>query len=99
MRSGEGRLVAIASRTGAERAEKKQAAFSAAHAGLLRLVEASAEEFRDKDVTATAIATGAVRYNDQDKDGVEAQHLVELCQFILKPAGHALNGVTLKTYG
>jgi 3-oxoacyl-[acyl-carrier protein] reductase len=99
MRSGEGRLVAIASRQGAERAEKKQAAFSAAHAGLLRLVEAASEEFRDKDVTATAIATGAVKYSDQDKQGVEADHLVDLCKFILTPAGHALNGVTLKTYG
>lgn len=99
MRSGDGRLVAVASRQGSERAGKNSAAFSAAQAGLLKLVETASEEFRDKEVTAHAIATGPVRYGEQDTKGVQAEHLVDLCSFLLTPAGRALNGVTLKTYG
>lgn len=93
-----GRLIGIASGQGADGGRAQQGAYSAAKAGVVRLVEAAAAEFEGEGITAHAIAPSLIRYGE-DGEGVAATDLVELCLFLCSPAGTALNGATLRAYG
>ncbi len=100
MQGRSGRLIGIASGQGADRGRAQQGAYSAAKAGLIRLVEAVAEEFAGTGLTAHAIAPSMILFDaDSDAQGVSAGHLVELAVYLCSPAGAALNGATLRAYG
>ncbi len=99
MRGRAGRLIGIASGQGADRGRAGQAAYSAAKAGIVRLVEAVAEEFAGSGLTAHAVAPSFIRYAEDDPPGVDAEDLVALCRYLCTDAGAALNGAVLRAYG
>lgn len=95
-----GRLIGIASAQGADRGRAEQGGYSAAKAGLVRLVEAVAEEFEGTGITAHAIAPSSILFDDGgDQKGVPVFDLVDLALYLCGPAGAALNGATLRAYG
>lgn len=94
-----GRLIAFASRQGADCAASAQSAYSAAKAGVIKLVESAAQEFADQNVTAHAIAPSTILYETDDGTGVHAEDLVALCLHILSPAGGSTNGRVVRAYG
>ena len=93
-----GRLIGIASAQGADRGRAREGAYSAAKAGVVRLVEAVAAEFSGTGITATAIAPSSIRY-DEEGGEVAAEHVVETCLYLCLPAGEAFSGATLRVYG
>jgi NAD(P)-dependent dehydrogenase (short-subunit alcohol dehydrogenase family) len=94
-----GRLIALASGQGADKGRAQQGAYSAAKAGVVRLVEAAAEEFVGTGLTAHALAPSMILYDGMTGPGVPADHLVELAALLCTDAGAALNGATLRAYG
>ncbi len=94
-----GRLVAITSAQGADRGIARQAAYAAAKAGVVRLVEAAAQEYRARDITAHAVAPSAIIYGDRDAAGVSASDLVDAVLFLCGPAGASASGATWRLYG
>ncbi len=96
-----GRLIGFSSAQGADQGQSKQAAYSAAKAGIVRLVEASAREFKEDGITAHAIAPSFIRFDDSDDqpEGVDASDIASLCVYLCGPGGNALNGATIRTYG
>ncbi len=98
MTGRKGRLVAIASRQGADGGVAGQAAYSAAKAGVVRLVEAAAAEFKGH-ITAHAIAPSTLVAAGDGGEGVPATDVAELCAYLCGPGGDALNGATLRAYG
>ncbi len=105
MTEGAGRLIAIASRQGAERGVAQQAAYSASKAGVVRLVEAVAAEFAPNGPTAHALAPSTILFDDDadaarsSGEGVPVADLVETCLFLSSPAGASFNGATLTAFG
>ena len=93
-----GRLIAISSGQGADGGRAQQAAYSAAKAGIIRLVEAVAEEYRGTGITAHAIAPSLIIY-DEEGEGVAVRDIVEICRSIVAETGKALNGATIRAYG
>ncbi len=97
---GEGRPIGIASGQGADGGAAEQYAYSASKAGVVRLVEAAAEELKDTGVTAHALAPSTILFEEQSgRRGVPAGRLVNLCGYLCGQAGTALNGATLRAYG
>jgi NAD(P)-dependent dehydrogenase (short-subunit alcohol dehydrogenase family) len=95
-----GRLIGIASAQGADRGRAEQGAYSAAKAGVVRLVESVAAEFSDTGITAHAVAPSTILYDPSPGDtGVRADTIVETCLYLCSPAGAAFNGMTLRAYG
>lgn len=95
-----GRLIAFTAGQGADRGVAQQGAYAAAKAGVIRLVEAVADEFDAADLTAHAIAPSMVLYDGEvGTAGVSAEDLIALCAHLISPAGAALNGATLRAYG
>lgn len=95
-----GRLIGIASGQGADRGRAQQGAYSAAKAGIVRLVEAVAEEFEGTGITAHAIAPSSIVFDEAgDQKGVPVSDLVDLALYLCGPAGASLNGATLRAYG
>jgi len=100
MQGRPGRLIGIASGQGADRGRGQQGAYSAAKAGVIRLVEAVAEEFAGTGLTAHAIAPSMILYDEVgEQQGVSATHLADLCLSLCTDAGATLNGATLRAYG
>ncbi len=98
MTGRKGRLIAIASAQGADRGRAGQAAYSAAKAGVIRLVEATAAEYQGH-ITAHAIAPSVLLADDGQGDGVRASEVANLCLYLCAGAGDTLNGATLRAYG
>ncbi len=98
---GMGRLVGIASGQGADKGVAEQAAYSAAKAGVVRLVEAVAAEFRDAEITAAAVAPSMILFGDEAPGtrGVEAAEVARLCVTLCGPAGTVHNGSVMRAYG
>ncbi|MFQ5568972.1 MAG: SDR family NAD(P)-dependent oxidoreductase [Rhodothermales bacterium] len=95
-----GRLIGIASGQGADRGRAQQGGYSAAKAGVVRLVEAVAEEMEGSGITAHAIAPSMILFEENsDQKGVAVSHIVDLALYLCSPAGDALNGATLRAYG
>lgn len=92
-----GRLVGIASKQGADRGVAEQAAYSASKAGIVRLVEAVADEY-DGRITAAAVAPSAILFGG-DGDGVPAERIAELCTMLCSDEGAAHNGTVIRAYG
>lgn len=97
---GEGRLIAFTSQQGADRGEGGQSAYSAAKAGVLRLVESVSRETRD-EVSVHAVAPSFIRFDsgEASPEGVEPERIVETCRFLLGPNGPAFDGQVLRAYG
>lgn len=94
------RLIAFASGQGADRGRSKQAAYSAGKAGVMRLVEAVAEEYAEDSVTTHAIAPSMILFEGMaDEKGIPVQDLANLCLILAGPAGEALNGAVVRAYG
>lgn len=96
-----GQLVGIASGQGADRGVAQQAAYSAAKAGVVRLVEAVAAEYRDANITAAAVAPSMILFGDEGPEtrGVEADEVARLCVTLCGPAGTVHNGSVMRAYG
>ncbi len=96
-----GRLVALASGQGADRGVAQQAAYSASKAGVVRLVEAVAAEYRADEVSAAAVAPSMILFGDEGPDarGVEADEIARLCVTLCGPAGAVHDGSVLRAYG
>lgn len=105
VRRGRRRLVAISSRQGAITGVAQQAAYSAAKAGVVRLVEAVAAEFAPGGPTAHALAPSTILFDDDadaarsSGEGVPVADLVDTCLFLSSPAGASFNGATLTAFG
>lgn len=95
-----GRLVAIASRQGADRGAAEQAAYSASKAGVVRLVEAVAAEY-DGRITAAAVAPSTLLFGGEGADakGVSAEAVADLCVYLCGEGGVIHNGAVLRAYG
>lgn len=94
------RLVAFSSGQGADRGRAQQAAYSASKAGVMRLVEAVAEEHPDDGITAHAIAPSMILFDGMEKEkGIPATDLANLCVLLAGPAGEPLNGSLVRAYG
>jgi NAD(P)-dependent dehydrogenase (short-subunit alcohol dehydrogenase family) len=95
-----GRLVAIASRQGAERGVAEQAAYSASKAGVVRLVEASAAEYGGR-ITAAAVAPSTILFGGEEEGakGVSAEAVADLCVYLCGEGGPIHNGTVLRAYG
>lgn len=96
----EGRLIAFTSQQGADGGEGGQSAYSAAKAGVLRLVESAARETPD-EVSVHAVAPSFIRFDsgEASSEGVEPERIVEICRFLLGPNGPAFDGQVLRAYG
>lgn len=95
---GPGRLIAFASRQGADRAVAEQAAYAAAKAGLIRLVEAISAEYADRGITAHAVAPSTILFANRS-GGVYADDLINLCRMLVGTIGRAVSGATIRAYG
>lgn len=95
-----GRLIAIASAQGADEGRGEQYAYSAAKAGVVRLVEAVAAEFAGQGLTAHAIAPSTILFEENSEaEGVPVGDLVDLALYLATRAGASLNGSTIRAYG
>src|SRR5690606_22419218 len=83
---GPGTLIAFSARQGADGAVAEQASYGAAKAGVIRLVEAVAAEYRDRGITAHAIAPSSILF-DREGKGVFAGDLVEICRSLMSQTG------------
>lgn len=93
-----GRLIAFTSRQGADGGVGGQSAYSAAKAGVLRLVESAAEE-TPEELTVHAVAPSFIRFEDESADGVDPERIVAACRFLLGEDGLAFDGQVLRAYG
>ena len=94
---GTGTLVAVSSRQGADAGAGEQASYSAAKAGIVRLVEATAEEYANTGISAHAIAPSTILF-DEAGEGVPAADLVSLVGYLVEK-GASLSGSTIRAYG
>lgn len=94
-----GPLIGIAAAQGADRGAPEQVGYSAAKAGIVRLVESVSVELKGTGVTAHAIAPSTILYDGQEGEGVSAEAIVEICHSLVSSTGSALNGATIRAYG
>ncbi|WP_412061996.1 SDR family NAD(P)-dependent oxidoreductase [Rubrivirga sp. IMCC45206] len=96
-----GRLVAMASGQGADKGVAQQAAYSASKAGVVRLVEAVAAEYRDRDLSAAAVAPSMILFGDEPEGarGVSVDEVAALCVTLCGSAGSVHSGSVLRAYG
>jgi len=100
MQGHEGRLIGISAGQGADRGRAQQGAYSASKAGVVRLVEAAAEELAGTGVTAHAIVPSTILFEEAPgTPGVRVTDLVALCLYLCSEAGAAHNGAALRAYG
>ena len=98
---GSGRLVALASGQGADKGLAEQAAYSASKAGVVRLVESVAAEYRAHDIAAAAVAPSMILFGDEAPGarGVGVEEVARLCVTLCGPAGNVHTGSVLRAYG
>lgn len=95
-----GRIIGVSSGQGVDQGKAQQAAYGAAKAGVVRLVEAIAEEYVSAGVTGHILAPSTILYGEENEGpGVYADDLVEVAVYLCGTAGHAHNGGTLRMYG
>lgn len=94
------RLIAFASGQGADRGVADQAAYGAAKAGIIRLVESIAAEHPTRRVTTHAIAPSTILFEGMEgARGIGVHDLASTCLVLSGPAGDALSGTTIRAYG
>lgn len=98
---GGGHLVALASGQGADKGVAQQAAYAAAKAGVVRLVESVAAEYRAQEISAAAVAPSMILFGDEEPGtrGVEVEEVARLCITLCGPAGNVHSGSVLRAYG
>ena len=95
-----GTLIGITSRQGSERGVSQQAAYSAAKAGVVRMVEAIADEYATSTINAHALAPSTILFGSENaQGGVQVEDLVAHCLYLCSDAGGSLNGATIHAYG
>lgn len=94
-----GQLVAFASGQGADRAQANQSAYSAAKAGVVRLVESIDSELRPAGIDAFVVAPSFILYEGSGEEGVEASDLAELCGYLVSGSARSLSGSVIRAYG
>lgn len=96
-----GRLVALASRQGLVGGAAEQPAYSAAKAGVVRLVEATAAECAAHGISAAAVAPSMILFGDEPAgtEGVSAERIAALCAYLASPAGRDHSGAVLAAFG
>lgn len=95
-----GCVIGVSSAQGADAGKAQQAAYGAAKAGVVRLVESIAEEYAPMGVTAHVLAPSTILYGEENEGaGVFADDLVDAAVYLCGPAGQAHNGTTLRMYG
>lgn len=95
-----GRLIAFASRQGADRGTHSHGAYSAAKAGIIRLVESVADEYRGTGITAHAIAPSTILFDDSSNGpGVPVEHITAQCLFLSTSVADSLSGAVIRMYG
>jgi 3-oxoacyl-[acyl-carrier protein] reductase len=94
-----GRLIAFSSGQGADRGVAGQAAYAAAKAGVMRVVESTDAELREKNIRAIGIAPSMILFGGDEGKGVRDTELADLCVFLLSPTGAALGGNVVRAYG
>lgn len=103
MLQGEGsdhRLIAFSARPGTDGGVAQQGAYAASKAGVLRLIEAVAQEYEGQGITTHGLAPSMILYDGMaDQQGVRADDLAALCVQLCGPLGAALNGHVLRTFG
>ena len=101
LEAGGGHLVALASGQGADRGVAEQAAYSASKAGVIRLAEAVAAEYRNDGVSAAAVAPSMILFGGEPEgtEGVAVDEVARLCVTLCGPAGAVHNGSVLRAYG
>jgi NAD(P)-dependent dehydrogenase (short-subunit alcohol dehydrogenase family) len=92
-----GTLIGISSRQGADGGAAQQPAYSAAKAGVIRLLESVAGEYADARVSCHAIAPSTILF-EEEGDGVQAADVIEVAGFLITK-GRALTGATIRMYG
>lgn len=100
MNDGGGRLVAVASGQGADGGVAEQGPYSAAKAGVVRLVEAVAAE-QDGRITAVAVAPSMILFGGEEPGtrGVSVEAIADLCVYLAGEGGGIHNGEVLRAYG
>ncbi len=94
-----GTLIGLSSGQGADRGAAEQAAYSAAKAGVVRLVESVAAEYGPRGITAHAVAPSTILFDDTPgARGVRAEEIIGICSYLIA-GGESLNGATLRAYG
>ena len=95
-----GHLVAIASGQGADGGVAEQGPYSAAKAGVVRLVESVAAEY-DGRITAAAVAPSMILFGGEGEDarGVSVEAIADLCVYLCGEGGAIHNGEVLRAYG
>ena len=94
-----GRLVGIASGQGADRGVAQQAAYSAAKAGIVRLVESVSAEH--DDLTAVALAPSMILFGGEaaGTEGVSVDDVASWCVRLCGPEADAHDGRVVRAYG
>ena len=95
-----GHLVAIASGQGADGGVAEQGPYSAAKAGVVRLVESVAAEY-DGRITAAAVAPSMILFGGEGEDakGVSVEAVADLCVYLCGEGGAIHNGQVIRAYG
>ncbi len=100
MGAGEGgSLVAVASMQGADRGAAGQSAYSAAKAGVIRIVESAARELAGQGITARAVAPSTILFDEDGTPGVRAGTVVRLCLDCARPGSLLPSGAVIRAYG
>ncbi len=105
-RQGSGRILCVSSRAGF-RGEPGAAAYSAAKAGVLRLVEALAEELKESGVTVNAVcpsildtpANRRVMPNGEFSAWVRPGEVAEVLLFLAGDRAKSVSGAAIPIYG
>lgn len=94
-----GALVAVASAQGADRGAAGQSAYSAAKGGLVRLVEATADELAGHGVRVRAVAPSTILFGGETGEGVPARAVVRLCLDAAVADAAIPTGSIIRAYG
>ncbi len=94
-----GRLIAITSQQGADGARANQAAYAAAKAGVVRLVEAVAEELHPRGIMVYALVPSTIIYDGNvNSRGILADQLVTSAIHLCGPSGQIGSGDMWRMY-
>ena len=93
-----GRLVAVASRQGADGGVAEQAVYSASKGGVVRLVESTAAEYTSACITANAVAPYQIS-SGPDSPGASPADIANACLYLCTNRAAAITGTVLRMYG
>lgn len=92
-------LIGFASEQGADGGVGEQVAYSVAKAGVVRVVESVAAEYKDTGVTVNAIAPRVIKGAVESGKGVAPEDIAGMCLYLCSDAGAAISGTVIRMYG